>query len=148
MFNSVFVLQIKHILTKKNFEMYFRAGKTNKFSVFHVENGEIQSMLWLYVFFNLEIHVIWRKNKLFLRFVYVFNEIVRFFCYKRLILSKLLMCYANKCLILSSFCKLNTFWLKRTLKCTSELEKLINFQFFMWKTVKFSQCYGFMCVSI
>ena len=51
MLNSVFVLQIKHILTKKNFEMYFRAGKTNKFSVFHVENGEIQS-LWLYVCFN------------------------------------------------------------------------------------------------
>ena len=41
MFNSVFVLQIKHILTKKNIEMYFRAGKTNKCSVFHVENGEI-----------------------------------------------------------------------------------------------------------
>ena len=52
MFNSVFFLQIKHILTKKNFEMYFRAGKTNKFSVFHVENGEIQSMLWFYVCFN------------------------------------------------------------------------------------------------
>ena len=72
MFNSVFVLQIKHILTKKNFEMYFRAGKTNKFSVFHVENGEIQSMLWLYVFFNLEIHVIWVKNKL-LSTIYVIS---------------------------------------------------------------------------
>ena len=35
-----------------------------------------------------------------------------------------------KCLILSPFCKLNTFWLKRTLKCTWELEKLIYFQFF------------------
>ena len=80
MFNSVFVLQIKHILTKKNFEMYIRAGKTNKFSVFHVENGEIQSMLWLYVFFNLEIHVIWLKNKLFLRSMYVFCEIIRFLC--------------------------------------------------------------------
>ena len=55
MFNSVFFLQIKHISTKKNFEMYLRAGKTNKFSVFHVENGKIQSMLWFYVCFNVEI---------------------------------------------------------------------------------------------
>ena len=136
MFNSVFVLQIKHILTKKNFEMYFRAGKTNKFSVFHVENGEIQSMLWLLY----EIHVIWVKNKLF-------HDLCTFSMKYMLILSKLLM-YANKCLIVSSFCKLNTFWLKRTLKCTSELEKLINFQFFTWKRSKFSQCYGFMCVSM
>ena len=58
MFNSVFFLQIKHILTKKNFEMHFRAGKTNIFSVFDVENGKIQSMLWLYVCFNVEIRVI------------------------------------------------------------------------------------------
>ena len=43
MFNSVLILQIKHNLTKKNFEMSFRAGKTNTFSVFHVENGKIQS---------------------------------------------------------------------------------------------------------
>ena len=64
MFNYVFFLQIKHILTRKNFELYFRAGKTNKFSVFHVENGEIQSMLWVYVCFNVEIHVILVKNKL------------------------------------------------------------------------------------
>ena len=42
--------------------MYIRAGKTNKVSVFHVENGEIQSMLWFYVCFNVEIHVIWGKN--------------------------------------------------------------------------------------
>ena len=48
MFNSVFSLQIKHILTKKNFEIYFRAGKTNIFSVFHVEDNKIQSMLWFY----------------------------------------------------------------------------------------------------
>ena len=40
-----FCLQIKHILTKRNFEMYLRTGKTNIFSVFHVENGKIQSML-------------------------------------------------------------------------------------------------------
>ena len=79
MFNSVFFLQIKHILTKKNFEMYLRTGKTNKFSVFHVENGKIQSMLWFYVSFNVEIRVIWVKNKLFLRFMYVFYEIIRFF---------------------------------------------------------------------
>ena len=79
MFNSVFFLQIEHILTKKNFEMHFRGGKTNRFSVFHVENGKIQSMLWFYVCFNVEIRVIWVKNKLFLRFMYVFYEIIRFF---------------------------------------------------------------------
>ena len=39
--------------------MYLRAGKTKKFSVFHVENGKIQSMLWFYVCFNVEIRVIW-----------------------------------------------------------------------------------------
>ena len=44
MVNSVFFLQIKHILAKKKFEMHFRAGKANRFSVFHVENGKIQSM--------------------------------------------------------------------------------------------------------
>ena len=46
-------LQIKHILTKKNFEMYLRVGKTDIFSVFDVENGKIQSMLWFYVGFNV-----------------------------------------------------------------------------------------------
>ena len=60
-----FLLQIKHISTKKNFEMYLRAGKTNKFSVFHVENGKIQSMLWFYVCFNVEIRVIWLKTNFF-----------------------------------------------------------------------------------
>ena len=79
MFNSVFFLQIKHILTKKNFEMYLRAGKTDIFSVFHVENGKIQSMLWFYVCYTVEIRVIWVKNKLYLRFMYVFYEIIRFF---------------------------------------------------------------------
>ena len=78
MFNSVFSLQIKHVLTKKNFEIYFRAGKTNIFSVFHVENSKIQSMLWFYVCFTVEMRVIWVKNKLFLRFMYVFYEIIRF----------------------------------------------------------------------
>ena len=78
MLNSVFFSQIKHISTKKNFEMYLRAGKTKKFSVFHVENGKIQSMLWFYVCFNVEIRVICVKNKLFLRFIYVFDEITRF----------------------------------------------------------------------
>ena len=78
MFNSVFFLQIKHNLTKKNFEMYFRATKTNAFSVFHVENCNFQSMLWFYVCFNVVIRVIWVKNKLFLRFMYVFYEIIRF----------------------------------------------------------------------
>ena len=73
-----FFVQIKHILTKKNFEMHFRAGKTNRFSVFHVENGKIQSMLWFYVCFNGEIRVFCVK-KTFLRFVYVFYEIIRFF---------------------------------------------------------------------
>ena len=33
--------------------MYLRAGKTKKFSVFHVENGKIQSILWFYVCFNV-----------------------------------------------------------------------------------------------
>ena len=83
--------------------MYLRAGKTKKFSVFHVENGKIQSMLWFYVCFNVEIRVIWVKNKLFLRFMYVFYEITRFLGKKRLILSKLQMIYANKCSILFSF---------------------------------------------
>ena len=72
MFNSVFFLKIKHILNKKNFEMYLRAGKNDILSVFHVENGKIQSMLWFYVCFNVETRVIWVKNKLFLAFRYVF----------------------------------------------------------------------------
>ena len=79
MFNSVFFLQIRHILIKMNFGMHFRAGKTNIFSVFHVENGKFQSMLWFYECFIVEIRVIWVKNKLFLRFMYVFYEIIRFF---------------------------------------------------------------------
>ena len=80
MVNSVLFLQIKHILTQKKFEMHFRAGKANRFSVFHIENnGKIQSILWLYVCFNVEIRVIWVKNELFLRFMYVFYEIIRIF---------------------------------------------------------------------
>ena len=79
MFNSFFFLQIKHILTKKNFEMYLRAGKTDIFTVFHVENGKIQLLLWFHVCFNVEIRVIWAKNKHFLRYMYVFYEIIRFF---------------------------------------------------------------------
>ena len=47
-----FLFANKHISTKKNFEMYLRAGKTKKFSVFRVENGKIQSMLWLYGVFQ------------------------------------------------------------------------------------------------
>ena len=50
MFNYVFFLQIKHILTK-NIEMYLRTGKTNIFSVFHVENGKISvNVIVLFVF--------------------------------------------------------------------------------------------------
>ena len=79
MFKSVFFLKIKHIFTGKNFEMYFRARKTNTFSDFNVENGKIHSMLWFYVCFNVEIRVICVKNKLFLRFIYVFYEIISFF---------------------------------------------------------------------
>ena len=45
--------------------MYLRSGKTNIFSVFHVENGKIQSMLFFYLSFNVEMRVIWVKNKLF-----------------------------------------------------------------------------------
>ena len=59
--------------------MYLRTGKTNIFSVFHVENGKFQSMLLFYLSFNVEIRVIWVKNKLLLRFMYVFNEIINFF---------------------------------------------------------------------
>ena len=59
--------------------MCLRTGKTNIFSVFHVENGKIQSMFWFYVSFKVEMHVIWVKNKLLLRFMYVFYEIIRFF---------------------------------------------------------------------
>ena len=65
MFHSLLFLQIKHILTKKNFEMHFRAGKTNRFSVFHLENGKIQSMFWFYVCFNAEIRVILFKKQTF-----------------------------------------------------------------------------------
>ena len=66
MFNSVFFLQIKHIFTENDFEMHFRAGKTNRFSVFHVENnGKIQSILWFYVCFNVEIRVICLKTNFF-----------------------------------------------------------------------------------
>ena len=72
MFNYFLFLKIKHILIKKNFEMYLRAGKTDILSVFHVENGNIQSMLWFSVCFNVETRVIWVKNKLFLSFRYVF----------------------------------------------------------------------------
>ena len=57
--------------------MYLRAVKTNTVSVFHVKNGTIQSMLLFYVCFNVEIRVV--KNKLFLRFIYVFYEITRVF---------------------------------------------------------------------
>ena len=63
--------------------MYLSAGKTNSFSVFHVENGKIQSMLLFYLCFNVEIRVIWVKNKLFLRFMYVFYEIIKVFRVKK-----------------------------------------------------------------
>ena len=103
MFNSVFFLQIKHILTKKNFEMYLRAGKTNKFSVIHVENCKIQSMLWFYVCFNVKIRVIWVKNKFFNDLCTFSMKLPGFWVKKRLILSKLQMIYANKCSILFLF---------------------------------------------
>ena len=65
MFNYFLFLKIKHILIKKNFEMYLRAGKTDILSVFQVENGKIHSMLWFYVCFNVETHVIWVKKQTF-----------------------------------------------------------------------------------
>ena len=130
MFNSVFFVQIQPNLTKKNFEMYLRAGKTNTFSLFHVQNVKIQSMLWFYVRFNVEMRVIWVKNKNILRFMYVFYDIINS-GKKGLILSKILKFYANKCLILFYFSKLTTIGLKRTLKCTSELEKIIHFQIYV-----------------
>ena len=44
--------------------MFFRAGKTNKVSVFHVENGKIQSVLLFSVCFgNEEIRVMCVKNQ-------------------------------------------------------------------------------------
>ena len=53
MFLSFSFLQIKHILTKKNFEMYLRAGKTDIFSVFYVENGKMQYVKnWKYISFS------------------------------------------------------------------------------------------------
>ena len=58
--------------------MYLRTGKTNIFSVFNVENGKFQSMLLFYLSFNVEMRVIWFKNKLFLRFMYVLYEIIGF----------------------------------------------------------------------
>ena len=56
--------------------MHSRIEKTNIFSVSHVENGKIQSMLWFYVCFVVEIRVIWVKNKHLLRFMYVLYEIM------------------------------------------------------------------------
>ena len=79
-FNSVLFLQIKHILTKKNFEMHFRAGKTNRFSVFHLENGKIQSMFWFYVCFNVEIRVIFGLKTNFFYDLCTFSmKIIRIF---------------------------------------------------------------------
>ena len=45
--------------------MNLRAGKTDIFLVFHVENGKIQSMLWFYLSFNVELRVIWDKTNFF-----------------------------------------------------------------------------------
>ena len=59
--------------------MHFTAGKTNMFSVFHLENGQIQSMFWFYVCFNVEIRVIWVKNKLFHDLCTFSSIIIRFF---------------------------------------------------------------------
>ena len=68
---------------------------------------------------------------------------------KRLILSKLQMIYANKCSILFSFRKLNTFRLKRTLKCYLRAGKTNKFSVFHVENGKFQcQSYGFMCVSM
>ena len=53
--------------------MSFRAGETNNFSLFLVENGQILSVLWLSVRFHVEIPVICVNNELFLQFMYVFN---------------------------------------------------------------------------
>ena len=52
--------------------MSFRAGENNNFSVFQVENGKIQSVLWFSVCFHVEIRVICLNNELFLQFMYVF----------------------------------------------------------------------------
>ena len=62
MFNSVFFLQIKHILTKKNFEMFFRVVKINTFSVFHVEsqNYLIQDS---FISFDTNIWLLWFSER-------------------------------------------------------------------------------------
>ena len=70
--------------------MFFRAAETNNLSVFHVENGKIQSVLWFSVCFHVEIREICVKNRILPRFIYDLYEIIRFFGGKRLILSKLL----------------------------------------------------------
>ena len=61
MFNSVLSLcKLNTFLTKRNFEIYFRAGKTNIFSVFHVEDSKNSvnvMVLWG--------RVIWVKNQTF-----------------------------------------------------------------------------------
>ena len=45
--------------------MHSSFGKTDIFSVFHVENGKIQSMLWFYECFIVEIRIIWVKTNFF-----------------------------------------------------------------------------------
>ena len=121
---------LKNISTKKDIEMYLRDGKTKKFSVFHVENGKIQSVLWFYVCFNVEIRVIWVKTKLFLRFMYVFYEITRFLGKKRLILSKLQMIYANKCSILFSFSQFKHISTKKNFEMYLRAGKINKFSVF------------------
>ena len=98
MFNSFSFCKLNPI--KKNFEMYFRAGKTNTFSVFHIKNVKIQSMLWFYVCFNVEIRVIWVKKNFIYDLCTFSMKLLGFSGKKRLVLSILLMFYANKCLIL------------------------------------------------
>ena len=70
--------------------MYLRAGKTNKFSIFHVENDKHSVSVLVYVCFHVEIREICVKNRILPRFIYLLYEIIRFFGGKRIILSKLL----------------------------------------------------------
>ena len=81
--------------------------------------------------------------------MYVFYEITRFLGKKRLILSKLQMIYANKELNSVFFSQIKHISTKKNFEMYLKAGKTKKFsRFSRRKTVKFSQCYGFMCVSM
>ena len=109
---------------------------------------------FMYVFYEItrflgKRRLILSKNKLFLRFMYVFYEITRFLGKRRLILSKLQMIYANKCSILFSFRKLNTFRLKRTLKIYLRAGETKKFSVFHVENGKIqSMLWFYVCFNV